>query len=719
MMVVLFFLNTPGAFSQEKKSDADIAFSNREWKKALDLYSRAYDNKSNVHTLYKIGLCQYNLNRCVQAGNTFLTYMKTKQTYHDPDLLLLIAQCYHHEQNFKEAANFYKLTLSNIGNKDKRKQSIINNIKRCATGIEISKSDKRFYLENLGEDINSEWDDFKPVLSPNVEDKFYYSSIRETNMGGKRNARGIKDEGKDGFFCSDIYVTQLENGAWSPSKPLPQTVNSPRNDVLQDFNAAGKILYYYKGFTMDAGEIFTDTFSNTADFTKQNFPVKTSMVPEMGDRDLFWIDEQTILFSSRRLGGYGGYDLYISRQEQGEWLEPQNLGPVVNSAYDEVAPFLSADGISLYFSSNNLKSIGGFDIFRSEFSMSGNNWETPENYGIPVNSAGDDLYFRMKKDGLGGFYSSDRKDMGYGGSDIYIIYFKIQSTEQLYTGVEPDIYQIFKDANKTAAAYDEPENGSVKPGKTIITSKAIDLILAPVYYDPGNFLLNENQINQLKELIKAYKVSPNMMIVLSGFTSEEAPNRLDLFFSIQNTEKIASFLVQNGVKSDRIICQGMGATYPIAMNEVNGQPNLPGIRLNNRIDVNIYNIDSSKVNLTYDPPKVSDYMKNSDGTEYYRKIKKLTYRVQFTILKQMYKGSALSTFKDPLIESIFNTNSYKFLVGAETTFKSAKTFLQKVRAAGFADAFLVAYIDGVRVNKDSIGNDLIRQYPDLQNYIKQ
>ena len=104
--------------------------------------------------------------------------------------------------------------------------------------------------------------------------------------------------------------------------------------------------------------------------------------------------------------------------EKGEWGEPQNLGPVVNSEGDEDAPFIHPDGKTLYFSSNGHPGMGGFDIFRSD--REGNRWATPDNLGYPINSTDDDIYFTISADNQHGYYSSTKKD-GLGGKDIYVI----------------------------------------------------------------------------------------------------------------------------------------------------------------------------------------------------------------------------------------------------------------------------------------------------------
>ena len=127
-------------------------------------------------------------------------------------------------------------------------------------------------------------------------------------------------------------------------------------------------------------------------------------------------DGQRLFFASNRAGGYGGYDLYVSRWLDGKWSEPKNLGPEVNSVGDEICPFLAPDG-SLYFSSNFLPGFGGFDVFRARLGLSGE-WSEVANLGPGLNSTADDLYFHFKAETQTAYFSSNRIG-GQGGYDIY------------------------------------------------------------------------------------------------------------------------------------------------------------------------------------------------------------------------------------------------------------------------------------------------------------
>ena len=117
-----------------------------------------------------------------------------------------------------------------------------------------------------------------------------------------------------------------------------------------------------------------------------------------------------MIFSSNKSGGYGGEDLWFSEiKEDNRWSKPVNMGPTINSSYDEISPFIHPDGVTLFYSSNNEKSIGGYDIFVTQKDKN-NIWPTAENLGIPINTVFNEKYFSTSIDGTIGYYESNNKE---------------------------------------------------------------------------------------------------------------------------------------------------------------------------------------------------------------------------------------------------------------------------------------------------------------------
>jgi outer membrane protein OmpA-like peptidoglycan-associated protein len=175
-------------------------------------------------------------------------------------------------------------------------------------------------------------------------------------------------------------------------------------------------------------------------------------------------DERTLFFVSDRPGGLGGRDIYMCRRlPNGKWSAPINLGPPVNTPYDEDGPFFHPDGKTLFYSSNGPNSMGGFDIFRTELRPD-STWAPPANLGYPINTPGDEIYFVLSASGLHGYYASERDD-SYGEKDIYLIDFSTLREEKPVASQKPaDDLQISS----------EPAPVTFRPNLTLVTGIIYD-----------------------------------------------------------------------------------------------------------------------------------------------------------------------------------------------------------------------------------------------------
>ncbi|HCQ28669.1 MAG TPA: hypothetical protein DIU39_00170, partial [Flavobacteriales bacterium] len=149
-------------------------------------------------------------------------------------------------------------------------------------------------------------------------------------------------------------------------------------------------------------------------------------------------DGNAIYFASHRPGGYGGVDIYVSRKlPNGKWAKAQNLGPTINTAFDEDFPNISPDGKTLYFSSKGHTSMGGYDIFKASWDPVKRIWVGVKNIGYPINTPEDNMNFRISENGRTGYISAVRADTK-GDLDIYSVTFN--EVEPKYTVLKGYIY---------------------------------------------------------------------------------------------------------------------------------------------------------------------------------------------------------------------------------------------------------------------------------------
>ncbi|MDG1659002.1 MAG: hypothetical protein P8H56_10485, partial [Crocinitomicaceae bacterium] len=221
-------------------------------------------------------------------------------------------------------------------------------------------------------------------------------------------------------FPEDIYVSYLDfDSSWT--EPVRLDFCKPRqNEATIAISSDERKIYLYEDSTGNGDIYFTDfyhaKFREIEKLEMKNINTKYWETHAMMShrKDLFF-------FVSDRPGGLGGRDIYMLKlKENGKWSDPINLGPNVNGPNDDDAPFIAVDNQTLYFATNDFRSIGGFDIMRTQLQEDGT-WSKAVNLGYPFNSTNDDIFYTTTLDGRKGFMTSFRKD-GHGEKDIYEIH---------------------------------------------------------------------------------------------------------------------------------------------------------------------------------------------------------------------------------------------------------------------------------------------------------
>jgi len=459
---------------------ADKYFEAELYTEALKYYNQYQKIDKNKQAAYRRGVANYHTNNIEQAiKDLTLSYSlgtEEKQVY------LYVGRAMHAKHNFKDAIKFYKNYLRYVED-DEEQYAVIDDIKRCATGISIRYNEQPAFVENLGPSVNSEYDEIHPVQSPTNAKKYYFSSNREDATGGRRNKSGLKDE-IYGKYSMDMYGVELNDGNWTSINAFHPLLNTAKNDILMGFNGNGSVMYFFNTLDGKTGEMMTDTF--TADRPEDAYPKRLTspVIANQGDKYIQVFNENTMLFSSQRAGGYGGFDIYIAKRIDGKWQTPVNLGPSVNGPYDEVSPFLAKSGAKLYFSSNRLESMGGFDIFSLAYSMEGNTWNEPKNLGLPINSGRDELSFSLSADGTLGMFTTNRPE-SKGGYDIYLAYMKDQVIDQLmYAESVPFIKSTIETDSTATDLVLVDNNTSIETGEKVTKTKDLkvrEFLNTPLY----------------------------------------------------------------------------------------------------------------------------------------------------------------------------------------------------------------------------------------------
>lgn len=376
------------------------------------------------------------------------------------DLNFWIGQSLQYGLEFDKALKYYTqyrqklISKPNYQGKDKVElKEVERKIKECENGIEFVANPKNFSIVNIGREINSEFDDYGPVLNESESELVFTTRRRDDNLN--------ENVAEDNKPWEDIFTTTKSGGKWARAKNIGAIINTKFNDSNLALSADGKTLYIYKDD--GNGDIYVS--ERLADGTwgvpdalpgiiNSSYREASVSVTENGD---------ILYFASERPGGLGGSDIYVcTKDSKGEWSKVKNLGSSINTELDEDGPFIDYDGKSLYFSSRGRKGMGGYDIYKSTLiNLDRNEWSEPENLGFPINTPDDDVYFVNSKDGKRAYYASIRDD-GMGYTDIYMITIPDEVKKEEPKKEEPVVEPIKEEPKKEELKKEEPKKEEPK-----------------------------------------------------------------------------------------------------------------------------------------------------------------------------------------------------------------------------------------------------------------
>jgi outer membrane protein OmpA-like peptidoglycan-associated protein/tetratricopeptide (TPR) repeat protein len=400
------------AAQNDKKAaqKAERYFTNADFDRAADLYSAlSQSHPQNLDYSYHAGISWFysvntaNKTKAIPYLEAAVTAMGTDTV---PEIYYYLGQTYHLANRFDDAINAYghlRHFIETLSGDTVDLNEIKHYMEMCSNAKELVKHPVNVQIENLGDNVNSSAPDYAPTL-PADGSQLIFTSRREGTTGGK------KDD--DGIYYEDIYFSKKSGSSWDAAQNAGEGVNSKKHDASVAVSRDGKRLYLYR-----ANDIWVSGFESGA-WTK---PVK--LLPDVNSKSYepsvtISDDEGTIYFVSERKGGYGGKDIYRSvKQADGKWSTAQNLGPGVNTPFDEDSPFIDTGGKTLYFSSQGHNSMGGFDVFSAR--LENETWSKAVNLGYPINTAWDNIFYVTRQEDRS-YYATVREDTR-GDLDIYVI----------------------------------------------------------------------------------------------------------------------------------------------------------------------------------------------------------------------------------------------------------------------------------------------------------
>jgi len=593
-------------------------------KKAFQLYNQAIQRAEDGNFTSAVGLL-------LQAIETDKNYV---------DAYLSLAKAYNEIKNYKNSVDYYEKAfaldtnytidykllysdnLAGLGEFEKALNAVnelltkkppknstsfqkaLDRKKRYEFAVDYEKNHPNkmyvFAPKNMGSAINTSESEYFPSLTIDGNELVFTRKLNGRN---------------EDFF----YSHKKSTGEWDVAKEIGGNLNTPMSEGAQNISQDGQWLVFtgcnrpqgfggcdiYISFLADKG--WSEAINLGGNVNSDQWDSQPCLSP----------DKKDLYFSSRRIGGLGGSDIYVCHlRPNGTWSNPENLGPQINTAGNEVSPFIHADNQTLYFSSNGLPGYGEQDLFYSKKNPDGS-WSKPVNLGYPINTISEEATLFIAADGKTAYYASDRAD-SRGGIDIYSFELREDirpqktlwvkgrvfdkktikglpssveltdlETKQLITNIQTDEsgnYLITLPVGKDYAfnvnrkgylfysdnfllARSSPDSTYEKniPLQPIEANATV--VLKNIFFDVNKFeLKNESQV-ELDKLVQLLADNPTVKIEISGHTDNVGKPADNLILSNNRAKAVINYLVSKNISMQRLTSKGYGETKPLADNK--------------------------------------------------------------------------------------------------------------------------------------------------------
>jgi peptidoglycan-associated lipoprotein len=594
--IFILLLICEGCTVSHQTRMAATSFDNGEYFKSITAYRKVYmktkgrENKSAIQL--KIAEAFYKIGQYRQAESYFKSAINKDPS--DLTILLRYAEVLRANGKYDESIKNYQKFLVSFP-KDER---AINGITSCKTSKDLLKTQTLYKIENLKE-INSRFSDFGAVYPGLIETELVFSSSRDDATGKKKNS-------VTGEYNTDIYrsVFNAEKKKWDLPKRIDESlmVCTVDEEGTPSFDKSGNTLYFTRTLSEKGMDAKVGIFESTLVSGTWSKAVKLAIGNDslMAAHPSISIDGNRIYFVSNRPGGFGGNDIWMAEKAgDSKWSVPRNLGPQINTAGNEMFPFIRDNGL-LYYSSDSHVGLGGLDIFKAT-PLEKDQWKV-ENMGVPINSTGDDFSISFYPAEEKGLFTSNRD--GSRGDDIYSFVLPPKSYDvegNLYnkeTGEQIEGASVRLIGTDGTMLRMKSDNASfkfkLKPGveylvtaykKGFLNAKAslstvgldqgkafsVRMELTPVdkpikidniFYELGKWDLLPESIASLDTLVSLLKENPTVAIELMAHTDCRGNNADNLILSQKRAQSVVDYLVSKDIQPGRLTAQGYGAKIP-------------------------------------------------------------------------------------------------------------------------------------------------------------
>ncbi len=668
--LLLIILFSSGLFAQDwneiyyLEGEAQYLIEENEYEKAIDVYRKMFKEVTKYsYVKYKIGLLYLKTddlkNRAIESleeasqdiGADF-NEKSLRETRAPADVLLYLGEAYQIQNNIDKAIEAYNKFKNSITPGDKNYSVVEQRLKTCENALSAFKTPERVSTKNLGAPVNDENSNFGAVFSGDGKTLAYTSYTRN---------------------YIDNYLARKENGVWMSPKKISEKISGKFYLKTSSMSFDGEELYLATD-DIERNELFVSykegkSWSEAEKLGKTINDKKSNETHACVSKD-----KNTLYFTSNREGGHGGLDIYkATRDAKGNWGEAINLGPEVNTVFDEETPFVTLDDKYLFFSSKGHSSIGGFDIFYIDLQ----NKSVAINLGFPANTPGDDLFF-VPDNSLTSGYISRYDNTSKGKKDIY------------YLSILPPIKisGVIKNADNNENINNVAIDVSILETKTnsLIETISSDNGTFDREIGPGEYTIAINNEN--------FEIFTKEIVVPEDFSEVEFLVDVALKPIVKEEELVAEVIedpvqeVIPAVVTPAIVTPAV--VTPAVVTPVEEKP-----KEEPTIEEIVETVEESVVEMKIEEPIIEEvapepkkevvkYEPTSRSTA--TSIEK-TYSVQ---LMAMRKPIDIGYFKsiDGVKQKLYEDGYYRYTVGNTKTYTEAQKLKEKIINAGYKDIFI-------------------------------
>ncbi|HHJ09655.1 MAG TPA: hypothetical protein ENK25_02035 [Bacteroidetes bacterium] len=401
-MLLLIMNETSSPLGAQSKSElkdffvqAESHFLYGEYELATPLYLILYESMpDNANIAYKIGVCYLNTPYEKDKAIPYLEKASRNASYDAKedqfsesraplDVFFQLGNAYRINNQLDKAIEKYKYFKKQLSSENKmvNEDFVDQQILACKNAEKLMGNPLKIRKTNLGDTINISSVNLNPVISGDGNTLAFTAHFGEDMV---------------------VYYTKRIHGQWMVPVDITTEIGSEKDCSTSCLNYDGTELYLYK-IDNFVGNIYISTFDGNqwSKIKKLNKNINTKFYESHASISK---DGTTLYFTSNREGGFGKLDIYVSHREKGgDWGSAKNLGPVINTKYNENSPFISMNDSLLFFSSEGHFNMGGYDIFVSK--RKGDRWKKPDNIGYPVSTTDEDFFFQPYRNGKSGYIS--------------------------------------------------------------------------------------------------------------------------------------------------------------------------------------------------------------------------------------------------------------------------------------------------------------------------